>query len=360
MNENKSLALIEAPELKQVEQSKAELIRATFVPMAEMLETFEKSFAGIVAESKNEITSELTARAKRLRLDIAKVRTSTEKVRKEQKEQYLRAGKAIDGVSNILQWAVSEKENKLKEIENHFYNIEAERLRLLQQERVELLSKYVDDAQDRNLSSMDDDVWSAYICAKKKEYDDRIEAEKQAELFRIEKEKVEAAERERIKQENERLKAEAIEREKRQAAERAERERLARIEAEKRSKEEAERKAKEDAERKKREADEKKQREEYERKLAAERAEREARERAEDEERRKREELERKIEAEKQAQSLREKEKRERLHNAEIQRNNRMEMMVALSEILTGNRDEADSLIDAIISGKIPHVKYEG
>ena len=133
----------------------------------------------------------------------------------------MRAGKAIDGVSNILKWAVSDKEEKLKEIENYFEIQERKRLEALQLERVEMLSKYVEDAHERDLSGMAEDVWDAYFSTKKKAYEDMVEAEKQAELDRIAREKAEAEERERIRIEYERLRIEAEKREKEIAEERA-------------------------------------------------------------------------------------------------------------------------------------------
>ncbi len=258
----------DTPELQVIEKSKAEKIRATFEPMAKMLLEFEKAFKEVTSEAEKEITKDVTIKAKRLRIDIGKVRIDTEKVRKEEKEEYLRAGKAIDGVSNILKWAVIDKENKLKEIENHFELQETRRHEKLQAERVGKLLKYVEDAEDRNLSGMEDDVWQAYFTTKKKEYDDRIAAEKQAEIDRIVKEKAEAAERVRIRKENELLKKEAEEKEKQMQkdAAKAEAERKAleekarkereaseaklRIEREAKAKLEAELKAKAEAERK--------------------------------------------------------------------------------------------------------------
>jgi len=222
--------LIEVKELQGIEPSKAEQIKLTFEPMVKMLEGFENAYNEVIEEAKKEISLEITQKAKRLRLDIGKVRIQTGKLKDEQKAEYLRASNAIQGVHNILVWAVKDKEDKLTEIEKHFEIQEQTRLEELQNKRVAELSKYVDDAETRALSTMDEDVWNAYLGSKKKEYEDRIEAEKQAEIVRIAKEKAEAEERERIRQENAKLKAEAEAREKQ-----------AKIEAEKRAKEEAER-----------------------------------------------------------------------------------------------------------------------
>ena len=67
----------------------------------------------------------------------------------------------------------------------------------MQSERAELLSKYVEDAHERDLSSMDNDVWVIYFAGKKKEFEDKIEAEKKAEQERIESEKLDKLENSR-------------------------------------------------------------------------------------------------------------------------------------------------------------------
>lgn len=220
------LIKLNTPELSQLEPSKAATVRHIFEPMAIMLESFEEQYNSIV---KEEITEELTSKAKKLRLAIGKVRINTEKVRKEQKEEFLRAGKAIDGVSNILKWAILEKENKLKEIETYHERLKVEELKALQKERVELISPFIPDLNESGyFADMAEDVFQAYLEAKKRDYFEKIKAEVEASERLIEKEKAEAEERERIKKENEQLKKEAIEREKK-----------AKIEADRRAKKEA-------------------------------------------------------------------------------------------------------------------------
>jgi hypothetical protein len=183
------LVQIDAPELQSIEQSKAQKIKKTFEPMVKMLQNFESSYNDLMAASEKGITKEISGKAKRLRLDIAKVRVETEKIRKEQKEEYLRAGKAIDGVSNVVKWAVTDKENKLKEVEQYFEIQEQKRLEALQLERAEKLSSYVEDAYERDLKKFEDDEFEALLAMKKQAYEDRIAAEKKAEEERIAKEK---------------------------------------------------------------------------------------------------------------------------------------------------------------------------
>ena len=294
---------IDAPELNGVEKSKAEKIRQTFEPMAVMLSEFEKSFNDILKESNQKITKEVTQKAKRLRIDIGRVRIETGKLKDKQKEYIKLEDKAIMGVHNLLVWAVKEKEDKLKEIENFFEIQEQKRLEELQKERTEKISPYLEDAHERRLSDMEDDVWDAYFHSKKKEYEDRIEAEKKAEEERIEAEKRkqrhiqreyevrdygrffdwDSSHEETSDEDFQKLIDEA---EKKKTAYEAEQEKI-RVENERLKKEAEKEKARIEAERKAREEKERKERAEYEAKLKAEREakeklEREAKKREED------------------------------------------------------------------------------
>jgi len=233
---------LDAPELQVIEKSKAEKIKATFEPMAKMLLEFEKAFSEVTSEAEKEITKDVTIKAKRLRIDIGRVRIETGKLKDKQKEYIKLEDRAIMGVHNVLVWAVKEKEDKLKDIENFFEIQEQKRLEKLQTERVNKLMKYVEDAEERNLSGMDSDVWDAYFAAKKKEYNDQIAAEKQAEIDRIAKDRAETEKRERIRKDNIRLQKEAEAKAKQREKEIA--------------KEEAERKVIEEKARKEREANE--------------------------------------------------------------------------------------------------------
>lgn len=270
-----------------LEETKANELIGNLPQIISERNELEKQFDEVIKLDIEDL--ETTTRARELRLLIQKNRTQGINVwHKTTKDFFLKGGQFVDAIKR-KEVAVNERmENDLTQIEKHYEIKEQKRLEDLQAERVELLSPYVEDAHERQLSNMEDDVWNAYLSAKKKEYEDRIEAEKKAEQERIAKEKAEKEEQERIRKENELLKKEA-----------EEKERLAKIEAEKREKTEKERLAKEAVERKKREEKERKEREAYEAKL---KKEREERERIEREERAKREKLEAELKAKKEAE----------------------------------------------------------
>lgn len=261
-----------------IEESKAAEVAAQFKPMLDKMVELEKEFNEIIALP---ITQETCGKAKALRLKYVKVRSGTAEIHKQQKAFYLAAGRFIDGWKNAQLFASEGIEKKLSDIENHFENLERERIEALKKERNAVLIQYVENPEMYNAHMMDDEAFTNLVNGLKLAKEQREQAEREAEKARIEKERQEAEERERIRIENERLKAEAEAREREIAAERA--------------KAEVERKALEEQQRKEREAAEKAAREERE-KLEAEnrriqqeleakqKAEAEARKRAEEEE----------------------------------------------------------------------------
>lgn len=261
-----------------IEESKAAQIAAQFKPMLDKMVELEKEYNEIVKLPIEDKTT--SAKAKELRLKYVKVRTGTVAIHKEQKDFYLKAGRFIDGWKNTQAFASEGIESKLEAIEKHFENLEKQRIAELQSERVELLKQFEVDGSIMQLGSMSDDVWSNYLIGTKLGYEQRIAAEKQAELDRLEAIRKDNEEREAQRLENERLKAEADKRELEIQAERAEALRLQGIENAKREAEakaqieeneriRAEANAKVEAERKERERIENELREKQEAELKA-------------------------------------------------------------------------------------------
>jgi len=230
------------------------------------------------------------------RIELKNIRVAAEKTRKALKEDSLRMGKAIDGVNNLLLAAIEPLERHLEEQEQFAERLKAaEKARILT-ERTEAIAPYVTEGQAMPpLDSMTDEQWAAYLEDTKLLHTAKIEAAQRAEAERIAREQAEAAERERVRLENEKLKKEAAEREAQMKAEReaaakaqAELEAKARAEREAATKKAAEAEAKAKAEREAIEAKAKAERE------AAEKAQREAAEKA----RKEREDIEAKARAE--------------------------------------------------------------
>ena len=256
------LLVQETEQLKGLDESKAKQIKAVFDPMVKMLEGFEESFDDVIAL---DISPEKCVLAKRLRLDISKIRVSADKERKILKEEYLRGGNAVQGVYNILKFAVVDKEEKLKDIELHYEKIEEEKKAKLQIDRALKLSQYEASGDFVDLGNMPDGVWEIYLTGIKNSYEAIKEAERKTEADRIAQEKKEAVEREAMRAENERLKVEAEKAEKKRIAEQKKLDKEKAIQDEKlrieREKVEAEKRIQDEIIRKEREAKEKLERE---------------------------------------------------------------------------------------------------
>lgn len=242
----------------------AKNIQEQFAPMLQKMVELEAEYNTILKLPIED--PETSKKAKETRLKYVKVRTGTAEIHKQQKAFYLNGGRFVDGWKNAQLFASQGKEDELEKIEKYQEILAQQKRDKLQLERTELIRPYVEDTTALDLGSMQEDVFQAYLSAKKQAYEDKLAAEKKAEEDRIAAEKAEAEAREAQRLENLRLKAEAEAREKEIQKERdkaeSERKRLAaeqakkdaemqaklKAEAEAKAKLEAELKAKRDAE----------------------------------------------------------------------------------------------------------------
>ena len=214
---NNEIVSVNAQEFGLTEET-AKGIQQQFQPMLDKMVELENEFNAIMsfpieAEGQAE-------KAKKLRAKYVKVRTGTAEIHKTQKAFYLNGGRFIDGWKNAQIFASQNKEQKLEEIEKWAENKEKERLERINNERAEALKPFVEDVSLLNLASMEEDVWKAYFSVKKKDFEDKVAAEKKVEEEKLLKLKQEEEAREQQRIENAKLKAEAEAREKQILAER--------------------------------------------------------------------------------------------------------------------------------------------
>lgn len=238
---------------------KAQKIAANYAPlMNEVTEEIEKLKK---LDKKHPDSSKV---AKRIRLDLGKICSKADKQKKGDKQTLMLETRFIDALYNTVNGAARLTQDDAKKIEDYAAIQERKRLDKIQAKRVAQIEEYLPDADERDLARMEDDVWEAYFTAKKKEHEDLIAAELQAEKDRVAKAKAEAEEKEKLRLENEKLQKEIDAKDKLAKAEAAriakEEEARRKIEASKL----AEIKSKQDAENEK-------QRKEYEARLKKER-----------------------------------------------------------------------------------------
>lgn len=191
---------LKAPEIQALEPSKAKQLQAAFAPMIKAIEAFESRYNEILLKSEGGVDAQLTAEARKLRLEMRKQRVAVANEHKKQKAEYLRTGKAIDAIKNLYTFAVSDKEERLLQVEKFFEIQEEKRLEALHAERAIELAEFVDDPSEINLASMDEDVWAAYLAAKKKAFFDKKAAEEAAEAAAAEAKRLEKVHQDRLEQ----------------------------------------------------------------------------------------------------------------------------------------------------------------
>jgi colicin import membrane protein len=189
METTTEITIIEQPELQLLESSKAEQIRKTFIPMAQMLQNFEAKYNELMAIPLENMTPKICEEFKRFRLDVAKVRIETGKAKDKAKEYLKLEDKAIMGVHNILVFSVKEMEDKAKERENYYENLERERLEKLRADRWSEIKDFT-DIEPRGLEEMESEVFEALKGGLIAKYNAKMEAEKKAETERLEAERI--------------------------------------------------------------------------------------------------------------------------------------------------------------------------
>ncbi len=191
---------------KQEGLSKQEIsIKKEATPIINERDELSKIYAQIVVK---ELTPELVKESKDLRLKLVKIRTGIAEIHKSQKDFFLQGGRFVDSWKNKETASVVLMEDRLKQIENHYINLEKKRIQSLQNERIALVSPYM-DVENVVLSDMEDDVFQAYLTAKKKSFKLQESMAKEAEELRLKIIADKEAEDKRIRKENEALKKEA-------------------------------------------------------------------------------------------------------------------------------------------------------
>jgi hypothetical protein len=171
------------------------------------------NFAGYFAEAKEIVATARTIKvtdatqkaqmelARQARLELRTLRGRVEETRVKLKEQSLREGRAIDGVSNLIKALVIPVEEELEKQEKFVQMKEEARVRKMYED----LAPFVDNINVFNLKDMSDEAFANLLKEAIVAKNLRIEADKKADEDRITKEKLAQEEREKLRLENEAL-----------------------------------------------------------------------------------------------------------------------------------------------------------
>lgn len=219
MNSTSELEIVEPSEARLVEYAGKTGLESTattplvaaFRPVFANAKVALASADGVAASVKDATCVSEIKKARECRLAIRKVRLAGEAVRKAQKATALAYSKAVDGFYNILEADLAPVEKALQDAEDTAERAEQARKDALESGRKVALAPYVADVALYAVRDMAEPAFAALLAGCRLAKEQSEAAAKKAEQDRIEKEKAEAAERERIRAENERLHKEAVE-----------------------------------------------------------------------------------------------------------------------------------------------------
>lgn len=152
-----------------------------------------------------EINPETCAEAKKCRLKLVKVRTGIADIHKAEKAMALAYGKFCDAKKNAETLPVEQMEERLKDIELYYERIEEARIAQLKKDREALIAPYIEEHIE-GLHMMGEENFQRFLAGEKLAFEQRKIEKAAAE----QKAKDEAEELEKLRKENELLKAKVI------------------------------------------------------------------------------------------------------------------------------------------------------
>lgn len=192
-------------ELGVSKQNAGELLAAFGLPLMEAGPILD-SYESIKVTSVEQV--EDMEEAKRKRLTLKRIRVAVDKTRKELKEDSLKRGKAIDGVARYIRETIEPAEQYLQLQEDFLKLKEEKELADRIANRTAALVELGADPSVYSLGDMSADAFASLLADLKDANEARAAREKADQEAAAKKAAAEAAELDRVRKENERLRAE--------------------------------------------------------------------------------------------------------------------------------------------------------
>ncbi len=170
----------------ELTEEKAMSIQKSFSVIKTDKEAIEVIYNQLI---KAEITPEICEQAGELSTKLSKVNAKLNKAHKAEKQLFLRAGQFCDALKNREKVSIENMQETLKELKNYYIVQEQKRVAELTEIRAaELLGFMTLNEMPGKIGEMEQPVYDAYLINVKNLHDEKIKAERQAELERIERE----------------------------------------------------------------------------------------------------------------------------------------------------------------------------
>ena len=208
-----------------VGKARAMQIAETFQPLVDRASNAVGKYAGISVTKEDDVAGMKVARGARLAL--RQIRLEIEEAHKVQKEAAKVEGQCLDEIKRNALALIKPEEDRLQACEDFAKNAEVARKAALRAERAAALAQVEAITTGFVLEDLPEDRWLELLESETTKFHARKAAAAQAELDRQAKARADAEAAQKLRAENERLRAEQAEKDHAAAAERAEASRLA-------------------------------------------------------------------------------------------------------------------------------------
>lgn len=229
--------LVQVVSNKGLDKLEEQTIQLSYQPYFDQMAQIKELAKKIDFENPTEMDERI---AKELRLKTVKIRTGSEEIKNERKRIHSLKANIEQDAWNLIKSSCQLEEELFLQVEKRRENAEKLRKENLRVERLSILSELCDNASIYPLGEMAENAFNDLVNGFKLAKEAKIEADRVAELQRIEAAKAEQERLEQQRLENERLRAEALKA-------KAEADRIAKIEADKLAEANAKLKAEQDA-----------------------------------------------------------------------------------------------------------------
>jgi hypothetical protein len=195
-----------SPELLKIPVQMAGKLVARFVPYAQQVNELATMAHGVTVTDEADTAG--MAEARRIRLAMKAVRVEADKTRKEEKEYALVVGKAVDFLGRSIRERAETVEARLEEAEKFAERAEQARREALAAERADILHPICDDLTGWDLGAMAPAAFEQLRAAMQAAHDQAERERAEQEAARVAAAEAARAEQERIRRENEALRAE--------------------------------------------------------------------------------------------------------------------------------------------------------
>lgn len=177
----------EVVQTSELELTKAEKIAINYVPLMNQVQEQMDKLKRLKSEDPENVEV-----AKRIRIDLGKVRSAVGKQKDEDKHLIKIEGNLIQSFHNTVYNSATLTIEEAKEIEEREERLEKQRREALAEERKAKLTPYVEDVEsmDIDLGGMEEEIFEAYLNKKEQDYHDLLEAQKKAEEEKREQERL--------------------------------------------------------------------------------------------------------------------------------------------------------------------------